>query len=396
MKKIKYLFSILLLVILLIPINTNAKTLGQYRSELEELQRKYNDTNNQIKYNESQINAAKQRVNEIYAEIEAGEKEMIELNKQIAQLNEDILKKREEIKSILKYNQYAKGESAYLEYLFKAKSITDFIYRATVSEQMSNYNKNLINEMNAMIKQNEENIKKLQEKEKELTAKKEELNQKIAILQSQNINLTDEVISEEEEIKASKEVIAFYEKAGCKDGDEVTTCAAKQLPPGTKFYRPFNRGYVTDEYGYRTDPITGRTNSFHSGIDTSTYRSCSDCHNILSVAPGKVAYAGYNSSMGNYIVIHHNINGQYYSSMYMHLSRIDVRKGDIVTKDTQIGVMGNTGWSTATHLHLTMFACLYLSDSGCKYPGSTVNPRNYINFPSGLYSDWTNRTNYYD
>lgn len=395
MKKIKYLLSILLLVILLIPINTNAKTLGQYKSELDELQRKHNDTSNQIQYNESQIAAAKARVNEIYAEIQEGEKEMIELNKQIAQLNEDILKKRDEIKSILKYNQYAKGESAYLEYLFKAKSITDFIYRATVSEQMSNYNKNLINEMNAMIKQNEENIKKLQEKEKELTAKKEELNQKIAILQSQNISLSDESISEEEEIKASKEVIAFYEKAGCKDGDEVTTCAAKQLPPGTKFYRPVTLGYVTSEYGYRIDPL-GSSGQNHTGIDMSTYRSCSECHSILSVAPGKVAYTGYNSSMGNYIVIHHNINGQYYSSMYMHLSRIDVRKGDIVTKDTQIGVMGNTGWSTATHLHLTMFACLYLSDSRCKYPGSTVNPRNYVNFPSGLYVDFKNRTTYYD
>ena len=93
MKKIKYLLPILLLVILLIPINTNAKTLGQYKSELDELQRKHNDTSNQIQYNESQIAAAKARVNEIYAEIAEGEKEMIELNKQIAQLNEDILKK---------------------------------------------------------------------------------------------------------------------------------------------------------------------------------------------------------------------------------------------------------------------------------------------------------------
>ena len=395
MKKIKYILSVLLLLVLIFPINTNAKTLGQYRSELNELEKKYKENKDKIQYNESQIAAAKARINEIYAEIEAGEKEMIELNKQIAQLNEDIIKKREEIKSILKYNQVSKGESAYLEYLFKAKSITDFIYRATVSEQMSNYNKELISEMNAMIKQNEENIKKLQEKEKELTAKREELNQKIAILNSQNITLTDETISEEEEIKASKEVIAFYEKAGCKDGDEVTTCAAKQLPPGTKFYRPMVKGYVTSEYGYRIHPINGGANN-HSGLDMSTYKSCSECHKILSVAAGKVAYVGYNSSMGNYIVIHHNVSGHYYSSMYMHLASTNVRKGDVVSKDTQIGVMGNTGWSTAAHLHLTMFACLYLSDSSCKYPGSTVNPRNYINFPSAHYYYFTDRNRYYD
>ena len=182
---------------------------------------------------------------------------------------------------------------------------------------------------------------------------------------------------------------------GCKDGDEVTTCASKQLPPGTKFYRPVIYGYVTSEYGYRIHPIYG-SNRLHAGIDMSVYKSCSSCHTIYSVAAGKVVYTGYDSGSGNYIVIHHNINGQYYSSLYMHLARIDVRKGDIVTKDTPIAIMGNTGSSTATHLHLSMFACLYLSDSKCKYPGSTVNPRSYINFPSTLYKDFTNRTTYYD
>lgn len=395
MKRIKCFISVLLIIVLIIPINTNAKTLGQYKKELNELKQKYNDTNNKIKYNESQIASAKVRIGEIFAEIEAGEKEMIELNKQIAQLNEDILKKRDEIQTLLKYNQVSKGESAYLEYLFKAKSITDFIYRANVTEQMSNYNKQLINEMNAMIKQNEENISKLQEKEKQLTSLREELNQKIATLSAENTSLSEETISEEEEIKASEEVIKFYEKAGCKDDQDVTNCAAKQLPPGTKFYRPVEYGYVTSEFGYRIHPISGKQ-SFHTGLDMSVYKSCSSCTTLYSVAAGKVAYTGYNSSMGNYVVIHHNINGQYYSSMYMHMARIDVRKGDVVSKDTVIGIMGNTGSSTATHLHLTMFACLYLSDSKCKYSGSTVNPRNYINFPSGLYVDFKNRTTYYD
>ena len=394
MKKDRYIIVVLLLL-LIIPINANAKTLGQYKKELNELEQKYKNNTAKIQADKDQIAAAKARVNEIYKEIEAGEKEMIELNKQIAQLNEDIENKREEINTLLKYNQVSKGESAYLEYLFKAKSITDFIYRATVTEQMSNYNKNLINEMNEMIKQNEENIKKLQEKEKQLTSLRTELNQKISSLSAEVVSLNDEKISEEEEIKASKEVIAFYEKAGCKDNQDVKDCAAKQLPPGTKFYRPVTRGYVTSEYGYRIHPINGGANN-HSGIDMSTYKSCSECHKLLSVAAGKVAYAGYNSSMGNYVVIHHNIKGQYYSSMYMHLSRIDVKKGDIVTKDTQIGIMGNTGSSTATHLHLTMFACLYLGDSKCKYPGSTVNPRSYINFPSSLYYDFTDRNRYYD
>ena len=77
MKKIKYILPVLLLLVLIIPINTNAKTLGQYRNELNELEKKYKENKDKIQYNESQIAAAKARINEIYNEIESGEKEMI-------------------------------------------------------------------------------------------------------------------------------------------------------------------------------------------------------------------------------------------------------------------------------------------------------------------------------
>ena len=388
---------VLLTLMLIIPINTNAKTLGEYKKELNQKEIEYSNKNNDIKQNEQEQTATKNRISEIYDQIEVAEKEMIELNNEIAKLNEDINKKDKEIKEIIKYYAITNGESAYLEYLFSAKSITDFIYRATITEQMSKYNTKLINDMHEMITTNNNNIKKLQSKEESLKSLREELNKKIESLQSEKVTLTEESISILEEVKAAKEVVKYYQEAGCKDDQDVTSCANKQLPPGTKFWRPTITGYVTSEYGYRTHPITGKRGSFHTGLDMSVYRSCGEeCRKIHSITNGKVVYTGYNGSMGNYVVINHLVNGKNYSSMYMHMSNIYVSKNDIVNKDTVIGLMGNTGSSTATHLHLTMFTCLYLTESSCKYPGNTVNPRDYINFPSTLYYDFTNRTNYYN
>lgn len=393
----KRIIILLILCILVIPINTKAKTLSEYKNELNAKENEYKNKENDIKLNEAEQEKTKGRITEIYVELETAEKEIIDLNNDIARLNEEIGKKDKEIKEIIRYYQISNGESAYLEYLFSAKSITDFIYRATITEQMSKYNTKLINDMHAMITTNNENIKKVQAKEDSLKSLREELNQKIAALQSAKVTLTEESISLEEEVKAAKEVVDYYKSQGCKDDQDVSSCANKQLPPGTKFWRPVISGYVTSEYGRRVHPITGKVGSFHSGIDLSVYKSCgTTCLTLYSITNGKVVYTGYNSSMGNYIVMNHLVNGKNYSSIYMHMSKIYVNKGDVVNKDTVVGLMGNTGSSTATHLHLTMLSCLYLTDSKCKYPGNTVNPRDYINFPSGLYNDFTNRTNYYN
>lgn len=388
---------VILLVILLIPVNVSAKTLGEYKAELEAIEKSYSDNQSSIQRTDEEIAAAKQRVSEIYDEIAVIESDMIEINKEISKLNEKIIEKSDEIKDLMKYYQFSSGESVYLEYLFSASSITDFIYRLSITEQLSKYNDQLIEDMHSLIKENNENIENLKVKEESLKALQVELTEKLVILGNQRQELGEESLTIEEELEAQKAIVKQYEELGCKDNEEVSTCGMESLPVGTKFYRPLEVGYITDEYGYRIDPITGVSGSFHTGTDMSTYKSCSSCMNILSVATGVVGTTGYSSSMGNYVVIWHNINGQNYSSMYMHLSAIYVSPNQEVSKDTVIGYMGNTGWSTATHLHLTMLTChLWKPGADCYYPSDTTDSRSYINFPSAMYQDWENRTSYYN
>ena len=71
------------------------------------------------------------------------EAEIKRLQEEIEASQKEIERKSEESKNIISYYQVSNGESELLEYLFSASSITDFIYRATVTEQMTRYNNNL-------------------------------------------------------------------------------------------------------------------------------------------------------------------------------------------------------------------------------------------------------------
>lgn len=382
MKKfIKYAL-VALFVFTILPISANAKTLGELKKEYSDLESKYKSKNNEIKQNEAASSAAKSRIESIYGEIETAEKDVQDLNSEISKLNESILEKDNQVKELMRFFETSEGESTYLEYIFKAKSITDFIYRLSVTEQLTTYNNKLIDEMHSMITKNNDNIKKLHEKEDSLKSLQEELTQKVQDLAVQKETLVHDEQDIEDEIKDKKETLEYYKKLGCNDTQDLSTCMNGQLPLGTKFWRPLNMGHVTDEYGYRICPFHGR--ELHTGIDVSGYDL-----NVRAISDGKVIRTNYsNSGYGNHIIIVHNINGRSYSSLYGHLRSINVSVGQIVNKDTIIGIMGSTGSSTATHLHLNIY--------NGTYPNATLaNPRDYINFPSQHYYKWTDRTSYY-
>jgi len=71
---------------------------------------------------------------------------------------------------------------------------------------------------------------------------------------------------------------------------------------------------------------------------------------IKPIMPGIVAYAGWdNSGYGNLVILDHQNNFQSY---YAHLSKVEVKTGETVDMDTEIGKMGETGHATGPHLHL--------------------------------------------
>ncbi|OEG00365.1 hypothetical protein BHF71_00200 [Vulcanibacillus modesticaldus] len=103
------------------------------------------------------------------------------------------------------------------------------------------------------------------------------------------------------------------------------------------FSWPTVGGVITSKYG----PRWGTT---HKGIDIA---GVSD-YTIKAPDNGVVTYAGWVRGYGNTIIINH---GKGITTLYGHLDKILVKIGDVVAKNQKIGIMGNTGWSTGTHLH---------------------------------------------
>jgi murein DD-endopeptidase MepM/ murein hydrolase activator NlpD len=106
---------------------------------------------------------------------------------------------------------------------------------------------------------------------------------------------------------------------------------------------PVKDYYISSTYGYRKDPVASKK-SMHKGIDMAGWRRTE----IYAPANGKVKRAGKNGSYGNFIEIDH-LNG--FTTRYGHLYKVKVEKGQYVSEDIVIGLMGNTGRSTGTHLH---------------------------------------------
>jgi murein DD-endopeptidase MepM/ murein hydrolase activator NlpD len=106
---------------------------------------------------------------------------------------------------------------------------------------------------------------------------------------------------------------------------------------------PVRDAYISSNYGYRADPMTGRT-AFHAGIDFAG----TEGSDVFSVADGVVTFAGKRTGYGNVVEVNH---GDGLVTRYAHARAVAVKVGDMVSKDQLVAYMGSTGRSTGTHLH---------------------------------------------
>lgn len=124
-----------------------------------------------------------------------------------------------------------------------------------------------------------------------------------------------------------------------KNKSEMLSCIPAIMPvKGTDIYR------ISSHYGHRTDPFY-KVTKFHGGIDFSGPVGTG----IYATGDGVVSMVEQNKrGYGNNIIIDH---GYGYKTRYAHLHSFSVKKGDKVQRGQEIGKMGNTGKSTAPHLH---------------------------------------------
>ena len=115
---------------------------------------------------------------------------------------------------------------------------------------------------------------------------------------------------------------------------------------GELFIWPIS-GKRSSGFGWRDDPFTG-VRSFHAGLDISGPVGLA----VKTSADGRVSSTGYNAVYGNFIIVTHSTE---YQTMYAHLSKILVKNGAYVNQGAVIGQVGNTGRSTGSHLHFSVY-----------------------------------------
>ena len=121
---------------------------------------------------------------------------------------------------------------------------------------------------------------------------------------------------------------------------------------------------ITSYYGNRQVPIAGATSN-HRAIDIGVPTGTP----VLSAGNGIVISTGYNSARGYFVIIKHADN---LYTLYQHLSKILVSRGQAVSTGKTIAKSGSSGIGTGPHLHFEV--------RKSQYYGSEVNPLDYCHW----------------
>lgn len=133
----------------------------------------------------------------------------------------------------------------------------------------------------------------------------------------------------------------------------------QRLEEASLFGKPVAKGWVSSNYGMRTDPITGKR-AWHNGVDIAGVKGVE----VRAIASGIVTFSGTKSGYGKMVEINH---GGGTVTRYAHHRALSVDAGDLVKRGQKIGEMGSSGRSTGPHVHYEIYK-----------NGRSVDPSLYI------------------
>lgn len=334
----------------------------------------------------SDLKAYVTKLDQNLADVEA---KIAELKELISEKEEEILQTTEDLedaqeKEATQYQSmkdrikflYERGNSFYLELLFSSKGFTDFINKKDYIEKLSEYdtdmfetyvkNRELIEVCKAELEAEEELLQEAKEKvdeeqknlEELISTKEEEINRFTGDINDKQKAIEEyeaDIAMENETIRALEAALAEERKRLLEENgtEKVTYDGGMFKWPAPSWTR------ISSDYGWRMHPTLG-VEKFHNGVDMAAPGGSP----ILAAYDGEVIGAGYNSAMGNYIMINH---GGGLITIYMHASALYVSKGTMVARGQKIAAVGTTGRSTGNHLHF-----------GVRLNGEYVSPWNYL------------------
>ncbi len=392
-----FAFLFLFSSVLVVQASEEEQTLG-------ELKALYQEKLKEKEENDSKSAAAKQEIQENQAAIAEAEKEIhvAEGEMEVAQTaidesNTKISELTEQADYVLRYLQEMQGNNAYVEYVSGASTMTDFVMRVAVVEQLSDEIHRMMDDLDAEIKKNEELKAELEEKKANLEKQRQSYQATItsrtkdlANYDKYALDIDTQIESLKSKLDAAETNCALY--AASKGDDAIISkdCVKPKpvTPPSNSggsnsgivitndsWLKPLTHGRITSEVGYRWG-------SYHNALDIG---GNSEGTPVYAAAAGVVSGKVYRYSCGgNMLYIDVNVAGQAYTTYYYHLLDFNVEIGDVVDQNTVIGWVGG-GPSTSSayggYDNCTTGAHLHFGVARGYYNGYSVSRSNVITPP---------------
>lgn len=362
-------------------INVNATTIDEAQQKADALEQQKSTA-------EAEKNSLNTQLNTILGEMEDAQTKLADKQTEIEEAEEALVQAKVEentqyqsMKKRIKY-MYENGNSQVIELLMESENIGEFLNKAEYISQISEYDRDMLDEFQAVVKEVEAEEAALQTEYEELEVLRDDLLVKQSNLESllseKNLQISDLEKQIGDNAALLQDLIAQAEAERLKQEQAAAAAAAQQqaaqnsgnsgggssyVPPvidnvvsgNGQFTNPCPAGYVSSTFGYRDFD-----SSFHKGLDLAAPEGTP----TYAAADGVVLIAGWSDSAGNWIVIDH---GNGFVGKYMHHSGLLVSAGQTVTKGQPIGLVGNTGNSFGAHLHFQL-----------ELNGAPVDPQAYF------------------
>ena len=434
MKFIPLLAMLLAVCMLLLPSNVSAKeqSSAEIQKEIDKMKQEQAEMEAALKELEKQQSANRNDMQAIIKEKNIIDQQASLLSGQIININSQISahslliankqlelenanRSLEVMRKLYKERIRAMEEGGTVSYwsvLFEADSFADLLDRLNMIQEIAEADTTRLEALEKVSREVEtaktilaqEKVtldlarEEMEKKQVQLAQKQEEASALLLELLAKGQEYEDLVEKSEEAMEEMQEALEAMElklsEAEKREYEEMLRQQEEEAKKNqTTEERPtYNKGDITwalpcdynrvsSPFGYRYHPVSGKW-SGHTGVDLTPPKGTpwNQQVPIYATRSGVVVYAGWDSGGGgNYVSIDHLDN---YKSQYMHLDSMVVKSGDAVIMGQLIGYMGNTGTSTARHLHFV----IRHYENYEKTPGKWVwgwrplNPANFIDF----------------
>lgn len=381
----KKIISILLILILL-----QMACVSVFATTRSDLNNAKNNLSTATK-NKKAVTAEKEtilnEIDDLEDEIDGYQAEITELNSKITKMEKNIKEKNTEIEALQKeYDAkkklledrlvaiYEQGRITFLDVMLASDNIWDYISMSSKVQQLTDADNEQMDKVEAQKNEVERAKKALEKEKKELAESKKSVQDKQTKVkvakdkkEAKVANLTAEQKKLQTQINNyNKEIQKLEEELAKAAGDYNNSYTGKFAGTLSWPLSKSSPGYktITSYYGNRQVPIAGAT-SDHRAIDIGVPTGTP----VLSAGNGIVISTGYNSARGYFVIIKHADN---LYTLYQHLSKILVSRGQTVSTGKTIAKSGSTGVGTGPHLHFEV--------RKSQYYGSEVNPLDYCHW----------------